>query len=104
MLLHLSRQSVQVTGPCVWRERLPVRKCRPGGFDSSIDICNRPWRHTGELLGGGGVGGVEVLGGSGLQPHAIDEVAEASSVVVEPGKRLFRIFWRWAVLHRDESF
>src|SRR5580700_10892809 len=104
MPLHLSREGVEVTGPGVRTERLPTGKGGAGGFDRSVNVGGRSFCNTGKLFSGRRVSGVEVFPGRGRGPCAIDEVAEAAFVLVEPRQRLFRVLWRWTVLHSNELF
>src|SRR5580704_17615265 len=104
VLLYLSRKGVEVTSPGVRSERLPTGKGGAGGFDRSVNVRGRSFCNTGKLFSGRRVSGVEVFPGRGRGPCAIDEVAEAAFVLVEPRQRLFRVLWRWTVLHSNELF
>src|SRR5690348_12667276 len=104
MFLDLASEGVEIAGAGVRRKRLPGGESRAGGFDSGVDVCGGALGDVGEFFGGGGIGGVEEFIFEGRLPRAVNEMAEAAVVMVEPGERFAGIFGGRAVVHGDEFF
>src|SRR5438093_1774547 len=104
MLLHGSRQRIQVTRSRMRGKRLPCRQCCACGTHRGVDIFRRSLRHTGEPLARGRISGLEVAVFGGRLKGPVDEMSEAPLMAIEPGQRLLRILWRGAVFHSDEFF
>jgi len=85
-------------------ERLPSRERLTRGFDRSIYIRCIGMGNVGDLLAGCRIGGRKVFAARGLAPLTTNVVAELALVPVEPRRRLFGIFGRWAVLHAVKFF
>ena len=83
---------------------MPLGKRGPGGLDRCVNVGGRSLGYGGEFLAGRRVGRVEVLASGWFHPRAVDEVAEAALMMIEPRERLFGILRGWAVLHGDEFF
>ena len=98
VLLDLAREGVEIAGALVAGERLPAGKGSAGGFDGAVDIGGVGLRDLGEDFAGRGILGLER--GADLGPLAVDVVAEAALVRVEPLVHFARIFGCWAVFHR----
>ena len=85
MLLHGSRQRIEVASSRVRGERLPFGQSSGGGTDRSVDISGRSLSDVGEFLPRGRVRGFEVRARSRWLPGTGDEMSEAAAVTVEPG-------------------
>ena len=104
MLLHGSRQRVEIASSRVRSERLPFRQSCAGGSDGGVDVRSRSLGDCRELLAGGGIGGFEVSTFRRLSPCAVDEMSEAAAVEIQPGEGFFRVLRRGTVFHGDELF
>ena len=104
VLLHLSRQGIQVPCPLMRRERVPSWERSASRFDRRVNIGRASLSNTGELVPARWIGSVEVLALHRLLPAAVYEVSELALVTLEPGKRLFRVLKCRTVFHRCELF
>src|SRR5436305_387821 len=104
VLLHLSRQGIQVPCPLMRRERVPSWERSASRFDRRVNIGRASLSNTGELVSARWIGSVEVLALHRLLPAAIYEVSELAFMTIEPCKRLFRVLKCRTVFHRFELF
>src|ERR1700691_41672 len=85
-------------------ERQPFWKCRARCLHSGVDICGRTLGNGSQLFSVGRIDRLEVAPSARCLPCPVDEVSEAVTVALQPGSRLFRIFWSGTVLHRKKFF
>ena len=105
MALHFAREGVQVAGARVPWERGPGGRRGIGGGDGGGDVRLAALRHARQDGFRRGIDRLEVLAFGGLDPAAVDEVAEASVVVLpEPLQRRRVALGRRPILHRFEQF
>ena len=76
LLLHQELQLEEVAGADDWWDFTPFEICRLCGRHGGIDIPHTRERHFPELLAGGGIGEIEILGGGGSDPLPTDVVAK----------------------------
>src|SRR5208282_2140868 len=99
MLLHQTRDGVQVARARMWSEGAPSRRRRSRGLDRGINIRGRPLCNRCKLLAVRRIDGVEVLSRRRRLPTAADEMLKAVAMTSQPRHCFFRIFWSRAVLH-----
>src|SRR6185437_3483323 len=104
MLLHLTRQRIEIARALMSAERLPCGKGFARGCNRSIDVSSSGVRHIGDLLASRGIAGCEILAARRLAPFTVDIVAELAPMPVEPRCGLLGIFRRRPVLHAVELF
>src|SRR5439155_14937807 len=104
MLLHGSRQRIQITCSCARSECLPSRQGCACGANCGIDISCRSLRHRCQYFSTRRICSFKVAAIRGLLPCAVDEMPEPPFMTIEPAQRLFGILRRRAVLHRYEFF
>ncbi len=76
--LHLARQRVQVTGAGVRRQRRPAGRRGVGGGDRGVHVRRTPLGDARQHRLRRRIDRLEILPGSGLDPAAVDEMAEAA--------------------------
>src|SRR5258708_4749862 len=86
------------------RQRLPRRQSFSRGLNTGVNIRRRALSNRSNFLSACRVGRIEEHAVRRLMPCAVDEVSKAPAMAIEPGQRLFGIFRRWAIFHREELF
>src|SRR5258708_25478851 len=84
------------------RKRLPRRQSFSRGLNSGVNIRRRALSNRSNFLSARRVGRIEEHAVRRLMPCAVDEVSKAAAMAIQPRQRLFRIFRRWAIFHREE--
>src|SRR6266699_172385 len=104
MFLHLPGQCIEIAGTRVRSERLPCWQSTPCSFHRAIHIRCPSFSHCRYSFPLGSIRPVEISPCSTRLPRAVNEMAQAPAVTVQPGKSLARIPRPGAVLHGHEFF
>src|SRR5579885_1874346 len=104
VLLDLTSEGVEKTGAFVRGFLLPSGEGHASSLHGGIDIGGASLGDFRERRARGRIGGLEICSIGGGVPRAVNEVAEFTVVMVEPGKGLFWIFGSRAVFHSAEFF
>src|SRR5579864_1547051 len=104
MSLDGAGQAIQVASACMGRKTLPFWQRLLRGLNCRINVSGGALRDLCDLLACGGIGRVKKHAMGRLPPRAVNEMAELSSMSVEPGQRFLRVLRRWTVFHPDELF
>ena len=97
VLLHVARDGVEIPGPLVARQRRPARLPRASGLNGDVDVLIAALRDRGQQLARGG--GADLEGLARRSEGAVDEMAEARFVLLEPIAHDGAVLGGGAVIH-----
>src|SRR5450631_1512049 len=104
VLLHQSRQSVEIASPSMRSEGSPLWRCSARRANGSIDVSGPALGDRGQFLAIRGVDRVEIFSRGRRLPRSSDEESKVPSMTLQPSFRFFGILGSGPILHADKFF